>query len=83
LSTISNSSAAVQVSGHQWHGEQVVAAALRRGGEEALHDLVRRFRRCFVAALRPVHLPPAWDVDTIGQRAFGGYSVYRAAGQGC
>jgi len=26
---------------HRWHGEQVVAALLARGGEAALHDLVR------------------------------------------
>ena len=72
-------------SGHQWHGEQVVAAAMAQGGEQALHELVRRFRKCFVDALNPKYLPRSWTVEEIGARQFGEYSVYRrevAAGGG-
>lgn len=62
--------------GHAWHGQQVVAAALAQGGEEALHQLVRQFRRAFVLACRPRFLPKAWDVNAVDTRQFGDYSVY-------
>lgn len=49
--------------GHQWHGRKVVEAVLERGGEEELCALMARFRQCFVDALHPRHLSPAWQVD--------------------
>jgi hypothetical protein len=66
--------------GHQWHGQQVVAAAFAQGGEEALHQLVRRFRQGFVLTCRPRYLPQAWDVDAVDSRQFGDYSVYAQNG---
>jgi hypothetical protein len=62
--------------GHQWHGQQVVAAVLAESGEAGLHDLVRKFRRAFVLACKPQYLPKAWDVDKVQSREFGEYSVY-------
>ncbi|KAG2495263.1 hypothetical protein HYH03_006536 [Edaphochlamys debaryana] len=69
-------------SGHQWHGERVVAAALRRGGEGELQELIRRFRAAFVEAVRPRFLPPAWGVDHAARRDFGPYSVYSGGRRG-
>ncbi|KXZ46857.1 hypothetical protein GPECTOR_40g591 [Gonium pectorale] len=65
-------------SGHSWHGERVVRLAMERGGEEELLELIKRFRACFVEAVRPQHLPPAWGVDHSARRDFGPYSVYAA-----
>eukprot|EP00775_Hariotina_reticulata_P003770 gene3770-4029_t len=66
--------------GHQWHGQQVVTAALAQGGEEALQQLVKRFRRAFVLTCKPRYLPQAWDIDAVDCRQFGDYSVYAQNG---
>ncbi|EFJ44335.1 hypothetical protein VOLCADRAFT_106479 [Volvox carteri f. nagariensis] len=63
-------------SGHLWHGECVVKLAMQRGGEQELMQLIKRFRTCFVEALQPQYLPPAWGVDHSARRDFGPYSVY-------
>lgn len=65
--------------GHLWHGQQVVAAAMARGGEQELHQLVKRFRQAFVVACQPKYLPANWAVDAIDSRQFGEHSVYAAA----
>ena len=49
--------------GHLWHGRRVVEKAMQRGGEGELCELMARFRQCFVDALQPKHLSPAWQVD--------------------
>ena len=50
---------------NSWHVElaQVVEAALERGGEAALFDIVRRFRAAFQDSLNPRFLPAGWSVD--------------------
>lgn len=70
------------VMGHQWHGQQVVMRALARGGEDALTELVRAFRQAFMDACQPRHLPPAWSVGAVDDRAFGAYSVYSEGREG-
>lgn len=62
--------------GHLWHGQQVVEAALARGGEEELQQLVQRFRQVFVVACSPKFLPANWAVNAVDTREFGAYSVY-------
>ncbi len=52
-----------QNSGQMWHGRNLVAAAMKTGGEEALHDIVRRFRQSFKDVLHPKFMPVAWEVD--------------------
>ena len=46
-----------------WHGRNLVAAAMEARGEEALHDIVRRFRQSFKDVLQPKFMPVAWEVD--------------------
>lgn len=41
----------------------VVDAVLAEGGEGALGEFVKRWRRHFVESMRPRHLSPSWDVD--------------------
>jgi len=62
--------------GHLWHGKEVVAAALARGGEEELQQLVQRFRKVFVVACNPKYLPANWAVDAVDSREFGEHSVF-------
>jgi ribonuclease D len=74
-----------QKTGHQWHGERVVALTIAGCGgkpqdeDAALHALSQRFRMAFVDAVRPQRLPPGWAVENRDVRAFGAYSVYAAA----
>ena len=42
---------------------RVVEAALERGGEEELLQLMARFRQCFVDALQPKHLSSSWQIN--------------------
>ena len=42
---------------------RVVKAALKRGGEEELLQLMARFRQCFVDALQPKHLSSSWQIN--------------------
>jgi hypothetical protein len=65
------------VVGHEWHGQEVVRALAERGGDDALVGLCMRFRRSFVRALRPQHLPEGWSVTHQAVREFGEHSVYR------
>ncbi|KAK9816641.1 hypothetical protein WJX72_003201 [[Myrmecia] bisecta] len=57
---------------------RVVAAALERGGDDELNDLITRFRHCFLDAVKPLHLPQQWNVQHRARREFGEHSVYRA-----
>ena len=66
--------------GQLWHGQRVMDAAMAAGGDAAVHELCARFRRGFVAALRPRHLPPGWQVEHAAPREFGAHSVYAAHG---
>jgi hypothetical protein len=50
------------VLGHGQHGRRVVETLEQTGGEDALREFVQEWRACFVEALRPSFLPPAWDV---------------------
>lgn len=50
------------VLGHGQHGRRVVEILEETGGEDALREFVQEWRACFVEALRPTYLPPAWDV---------------------
>lgn len=65
--------------GQLWHGQRVVEAAMAAGGDAAVDELCARFRRGFVAALQPRHLPPGWQVEHAAPREFGAHSVYSAA----
>jgi cobalt/nickel-transporting P-type ATPase D len=62
--------------GHEWHGQMVVEKALARGGDQALNELLVRFRRVFVDALCPTHLPVGWSIEHVAPRSFGAHSVY-------
>ena len=42
---------------------RMVEAALQRGGEEELLQLMARFRQCFVDALQPQHLSRSWQIN--------------------
>lgn len=64
--------------GQLWHGQQLVAAALHRGGDAELHKLICRFRTAFIEACKPKFLPMKWEVAHAAKRQFGSYSVYRA-----
>ncbi|PRW59440.1 DNA damage checkpoint isoform A [Chlorella sorokiniana] len=66
--------------GHLWHGNEVVRRLEAEGGEDALLDLCRRFRECFVSALQPQYLPPGWSTVHQGMRAFGSHSIYSKPG---
>lgn len=63
------------VLGHGQHGRRVVEILEQTGGEDALREFVQEWRACFVEALRPNFLPPAWDVK---HRWACGLAVYRA-----
>ena len=66
--------------GHAWHGQRVVEVATQRGGDAELAALCVRFRKSFVDALRPAHLPLGWEVEHRAPRAFGDHSIYGGAG---
>lgn len=78
-SSINNAASAIDGLGHGWHGRAVVEAGLARGGLGELAALCARFRKSFVDALQPKHLPPGWEVNHKAPRAFGEYSVYSAS----
>lgn len=48
--------------GHGPHGKQVVEYLLKEYGEDGVRDFCQRWRKVFVDALHPRHLPGGWDV---------------------
>ncbi|KAL0740652.1 hypothetical protein Bca4012_082165 [Brassica carinata] len=62
--------------GHGPHGKQVVEYLLKEYGEDGVRDFCQRWRKVFVDALHPRHLPGGWDVTHSGRRDFGEFSVY-------
>ncbi|XP_013631047.1 PREDICTED: uncharacterized protein LOC106336681 isoform X2 [Brassica oleracea var. oleracea] len=62
--------------GHGPHGKQVVEYLLNEYGEDGVRDFCQRWRKVFVDALHPRHLPGGWDVTHSGRRDFGEFSVY-------
>ncbi|GJP83536.1 hypothetical protein CLOP_g13678 [Closterium sp. NIES-67] len=66
----------VPLRGHWEHGSQVVALLLAGGGEAGIREFTQQWREVFVAALQPRFLPPGWDVQHLGRRQFGEFSVY-------
>ncbi|CAI5482882.1 unnamed protein product, partial [Closterium sp. Yama58-4] len=58
------------------HGTKVVALLLAGGGEAGIREFTQQWREVFVAALQPRFLPPGWDVQHLGRRQFGEFSVY-------
>uniref|UniRef100_A0A7R9V667 HRDC domain-containing protein n=1 Tax=Chlamydomonas euryale TaxID=1486919 RepID=A0A7R9V667_9CHLO len=67
-------------SGHWWHGSKVVDAVQQQGGDEALDNLIRRFRSAFLEHCQPKFLPQAWTIDHTVRRQFGDFSIYRNVG---
>ena len=65
-------------SGQYLHGKLVVTKLLQRGGQEALVELIKRFRREFVASVQPKYLPASWSVEHWAERQFGEFSVYQS-----
>ncbi|CAI7830063.1 unnamed protein product [Closterium sp. NIES-53] len=66
----------VPLRGHWEHGTKVVALLLAGGGEAGIREFTQQWREVFVAALQPRFLPPGWDVQHLGRRQFGEFSVY-------
>ncbi|CAI5501405.1 unnamed protein product [Closterium sp. Naga37s-1] len=66
----------VPLRGHWEHGTKVVALLLEGGGEAGIREFTQQWREVFVAALQPRFLPPGWDVQHLGRRQFGEFSVY-------
>ncbi|VVB07415.1 unnamed protein product [Arabis nemorensis] len=62
--------------GHGPHGKQIVEYLLREYGEDGVRDLCQRWRKVFVDAVHPRHLPGGWNVSHSGRRDFGEFSVY-------
>ena len=62
------------------HGRMVVEKLVARGGDQAILDLMRRFRLCFVKALGPKHLPKEWKVSHEAARDFGEKSIFAPTG---
>ncbi|XP_010557005.1 PREDICTED: protein RRP6-like 3 isoform X2 [Tarenaya hassleriana] len=65
--------------GHGPHGKQVVEHLLREYGEDGVQEFCQRWRKVFVDAVKPRHLPAGWDVRHSGKRDFGEFSVYNPA----
>ncbi|UPQ96737.1 3'-5' exonuclease [Chloropicon primus] len=51
-------------SGQYVHGAKVVGHLVEHGGEQALLDLIVRFKKRFVESLSPKHLPEGWSLST-------------------
>ncbi|CAA7049550.1 unnamed protein product [Microthlaspi erraticum] len=62
--------------GHGPHGKQIVEYLLKEHGDDGVRDFCRRWRKVFVDAVHPRHLPGGWDVSHSGRRDFGEFSVY-------
>lgn len=62
--------------GHAWHGREVVEKMLKCGGDDALNELLARFRRSFVEAVSPQYLPAGWQIDHCAPRSYGKHSIY-------
>ncbi|KAG7573358.1 Ribonuclease H-like superfamily [Arabidopsis suecica] len=62
--------------GHGPHGKQIVEYLLREHGEDGVRDFCQRWRKVFVDAVHPRHLPGGWNVSHSGRRDFGEFSVY-------
>ncbi|XP_010510019.1 PREDICTED: protein RRP6-like 3 isoform X1 [Camelina sativa] len=62
--------------GHGPHGKQIVEYLLREYGEDGVRDFCQRWRKVFVDAVHPRHLPGGWNVSHSGRRDFGEFSVY-------
>lgn len=48
--------------GHGPHGKQIVEYLLREYGEDGVRDFCQRWRKVFVDAVHPRHLPGGWNV---------------------
>jgi hypothetical protein len=68
------------VLGHGQHGRRVVEILEQTGGEDALREFVQEWRACFVEALRPNFLPPAWDVKHRWATGLAAYGARPCAG---
>lgn len=49
--------------GHGPHGKQIVEYLLREFGEDGVRDFCQRWRKVFVDAVHPRHLPGGWNVS--------------------
>uniref|UniRef100_A0A1J3HRD2 Exosome complex exonuclease rrp6 n=1 Tax=Noccaea caerulescens TaxID=107243 RepID=A0A1J3HRD2_NOCCA len=49
--------------GHGPHGKQIVEYLLKEYGDDGVRDFCRRWRKVFVDAVHPRHLPGGWDVS--------------------
>uniref|UniRef100_A0A7S1CI92 AP2/ERF domain-containing protein n=1 Tax=Bicosoecida sp. CB-2014 TaxID=1486930 RepID=A0A7S1CI92_9STRA len=58
----------VSSAGRWTHGRAVIIKVAAAG---ELEDFIKRWRRHFVATVRPAHMPPQWDVDHAVVRSFG------------
>ncbi|KAL9301414.1 Protein RRP6-like 3 [Arabidopsis thaliana] len=74
--TLHQQNSKLSLLGHGPHGKQIVEYLLREHGEDGVRDFCQRWRKVFVDAVHPRHLPGGWNVSHSGRRDFGEFSVY-------
>ncbi|XP_010469591.1 PREDICTED: protein RRP6-like 3 isoform X2 [Camelina sativa] len=74
--TLHQQNSKLSLLGHGPHGKQIVEYLLREYGEDGVRDFCQRWRKVFVDAVHPRHLPGGWNVSHSGRRDFGEFSVY-------
>ncbi|XP_020884168.1 protein RRP6-like 3 isoform X2 [Arabidopsis lyrata subsp. lyrata] len=74
--TLHQQNSKLSLLGHGPHGKQIVEYILREHGEDGVRDFCQRWRKVFVDAVHPRHLPGGWNVSHSGRRDFGEFSVY-------
>ncbi|KAL1216978.1 Protein RRP6-like 3 [Cardamine amara subsp. amara] len=74
--TLHQQNSKLSLLGHGPHGKQIVEYLLREHGEDGVRDFCQRWRKVFVDAVHPRHLPGGWNISHSGRRDFGEFSVY-------
>ncbi|XP_020884170.1 protein RRP6-like 3 isoform X5 [Arabidopsis lyrata subsp. lyrata] len=61
--TLHQQNSKLSLLGHGPHGKQIVEYILREHGEDGVRDFCQRWRKVFVDAVHPRHLPGGWNVS--------------------
>lgn len=61
--TLHQQNSKLSLLGHGPHGKQIVEYLLREYGEDGVRDFCQRWRKVFVDAVHPRHLPGGWNVS--------------------
>jgi cation-transporting P-type ATPase D len=61
--TLHQQNSKLSLLGHGPHGKQIVEYLLREHGEDGVRDFCQRWRKVFVDAVHPRHLPGGWNVS--------------------